>query len=214
MELVGSILKMWRKQSQVDLAEPKVVRCAIRNIDISKPFSTYCANHPHHNPDRVKIPVGPVYHNEEGHPYSRRVWVFSPDNPTVRQGLIEVLEKVPEIPWPEYPFGKPFVEEVIHQLIAFREKRAIPGLIRILSFDPLSHSDDTESAYKTTRVGTVALAAEATGHHWRNRYLARLATICYHRAGRPGGWENKRLLCRAGQVCPHPFSCGSRTPFL
>jgi hypothetical protein len=147
--------------SSVGVEENQAVRCTIRNIDIHQPFSTYCANHPHHNPDRVKIPVGPVYHNEEDHPHSRRVWVFSPDNPTVRQGLIEVLEQVPEVPWPEYPFGKPFVEEVIHQLIAFREKRAIPGLRRILSFDPLSHSDDPESPYKTTRVGTVALAVEA-----------------------------------------------------
>ncbi len=144
----------------LETEEEATAHCLIRAIDIEKPFWTYCANHPHHNPDRVEIPVGPVYHNEESRPNTRRVWLHSPDTPAVREGLIALLDTVPEVPHPEYPFGKPFVEEVIHQLMAFQEKRSIPGLMRILSFDPFSHSLE-ESPYKTTRIGTVALAVEA-----------------------------------------------------
>ncbi|MFK7921359.1 MAG: HEAT repeat domain-containing protein [Bacteroidia bacterium] len=134
--------------------------CSIRNIEISKPFWTYCANHPHHNPDRVEVPVGPVYINDGSYPNTRTVWLHPPDSPELRDRLVKVLEKIPEVPPPEYPFGKPFVEEVIHQLIAFHEKRAIPGLLYILSFDPLTSSED-QSPFKTTRIGTVALAVEA-----------------------------------------------------
>ncbi|MEL6593375.1 MAG: HEAT repeat domain-containing protein [Bacteroidota bacterium] len=134
--------------------------CSIRKIEIERPFWTYCANHPHHNPDRVQVPVGPVYINDGSYPNTRTVWLHSPDSPALRDALVEVLEQIPEVPPPEYPFGKPFVEEVIHQLIAFHEKRAIPGLMHILSFDPLSSSEDN-SPFRTTRIGTVALAVEA-----------------------------------------------------
>ncbi|MEM6345553.1 MAG: HEAT repeat domain-containing protein [Bacteroidota bacterium] len=149
-----------RNLHQSDEDSEQIASCSIREIEIAKPFWTYCANHPHHNPDRVEVPVGPVYINDGSYPNTRTVWLHSPDTPELRDRLIEVLERIPEVPPPEYPFGKPFVEEVIHQLIAFHEKRAIPGLMHILSFDPLSSSEE-KSPFKTTRIGTVALAVEA-----------------------------------------------------
>lgn len=149
-----------RNLNQGDEEGESKARCSIRNIEIDKPFWTYCANHPHHNPDRVEVTVGPVYKNDGSYPNTRTVWLHSPDTPELRNSLIGLLEKTPEVPPPEYPFGKPFVEEVIHQLIAFHEKRAIPGLMHILSFDPMSSSED-QSPFKTTRIGTVALAVEA-----------------------------------------------------
>lgn len=145
---------------QGDEESEPFANCSIRNIKITKPSGTYCANHPHHNPDRVEVPVGAVYINDGNSPNTRTVWLHSPDSPELRERLIKVLEKTPEIPPPEYPFGKPFVEEVIHQLIAFNEKRAIPSLMYILSFDPLASSED-QSPFKTTRIGTVSLAVEA-----------------------------------------------------
>ena len=32
-----------------------VVKCTIRNLEIPDPFWTYCANHPHHNQNKIFI---------------------------------------------------------------------------------------------------------------------------------------------------------------
>jgi hypothetical protein len=54
------------------------VRCVIRDLVIENPFWTYCVNHPHHNPDQINLPIGPVYVDAGGYPYRRQVWVESP----------------------------------------------------------------------------------------------------------------------------------------
>ena len=112
-------------------------RCVIRDdLLIDHPFWTYCANHPHHNPDRVAIPVGPVYQCQD-FPYTRHPWVTSPDNEDVRIGLLRLLENLPEAPHHvEYPSETRFDAEVIRQLGTFREPRALSGLRRVLEFDP------------------------------------------------------------------------------
>ena len=56
--------------------------CEIRSLAIPNPFYTYCANHPHHRPDRDPIPIGPVYvHGGSG---GREFWQPSPDTEDVR----------------------------------------------------------------------------------------------------------------------------------
>jgi hypothetical protein len=115
-------------------------RCVIRDnlLVEDDPFWTYCANHPHHNPDRVAIPVGPVYRCEND--CSRYPWVTSPDTEAIRSGLLELLDNLPEVPeHREYPSGTQFDVEVIRQLGFFRERQALPGLRRVLKFKPDSH---------------------------------------------------------------------------
>ncbi len=41
--------------------DPEPNFCIIRQLAIKNAFYTYCANHPHKNPDKLNIPIGPVY---------------------------------------------------------------------------------------------------------------------------------------------------------
>ncbi len=137
--------------------------CEIRGIAISNPFWTYCANHPHHNPSRIEVPVGPVFVCDS-YPYTRRAVVDCPDNETVRTSLLALLDAMPELPRAEYPSPTHFDEQVIDQLMAFHEPRAIAGLRRVLSFDPMKAPDaNVFGRYRATTVGHAieALAAIA-----------------------------------------------------
>ena len=65
--------------------------CTIRGLEIETPFWTYCANHPHHNPERVEVPIGPVYvWNDDAN--ARRVLEKSPDTEEIRAELLNLLE--------------------------------------------------------------------------------------------------------------------------
>lgn len=135
--------------------------CDIRDLLISSPFWTYCANHPHHNPGRVTIPVGPVFVCDQ-YPYARRVLVESPDTEEVRCGLVQLLESLPARPTPEYPSPTSFDEQVVDQLAALREERAVTGLRRLLGFDPeLRAADGSPGRARAVLVGHAieALAA-------------------------------------------------------
>src|SRR4051794_9493395 len=81
--------------------------CEIRGLPIDNPFWTYCANHPHHNPGRVAIPVGPVFVCD-AYPYTRRALVPCPDTEAVRAALLDLLAAMPEVPRPEYPSATRF----------------------------------------------------------------------------------------------------------
>ncbi|HEU5073140.1 MAG TPA: hypothetical protein VFU02_03190, partial [Polyangiaceae bacterium] len=70
--------------------------CSIRNLAIEKPFYTYCANHPHRRPDRVAIPIGPVYTGD--HNGFRVLWQPSPDTEEIRQHLLGLLRGIVEPP--------------------------------------------------------------------------------------------------------------------
>ncbi len=106
--------------------DPEPNRCAIRNIDIPNPFYTYCANHPHRNPARLSVPVGPVYTgNSMG---NREVWVALADTPENREGHLELLRTLAEMAPDEYPIGKSSLTIVIEQLAAWGETRAVPFL--------------------------------------------------------------------------------------
>src|SRR5262249_5549971 len=121
-----------------DPARDAETRCVIRNLAIQDPYWTYCANHPHHNPERIDRPIGPVCVDAGGHPYRRRVWVESPDSEDIRQTLLRLLDGMPERPRPEYSFSLMLDEAVIDQLRRFGEPRAVPGLRRVCQFDPLA----------------------------------------------------------------------------
>ena len=97
--------------------------CDIRELLIANPFWTYCANHPHHNPERLTTPVGPVFVCDQ-YPYARRVLVESPDTEEIRCELVHLLESLPQCPAPEYPSPTSFDEQVVDQLAAPPNRRS------------------------------------------------------------------------------------------
>ncbi len=131
-----------------------IVVCQIRNLEIDDPFYTYCINHPHHNPNRIKTPLGSVYSGDD-----RQILIESPDNSETRDSLIELLQKIEETPIDEYPIGRGLDEEVITQIGKLEEKGAIPSLKRITNFDPFSQPKG-ENPFKRNRIITVGLAIE------------------------------------------------------
>ncbi len=162
--------------------DPGEDRCEIRDLVIPVPgaFFTYCANHPHHNPDRIRIPIGPVYTLDEDHhpggflPGPRKVWAESPDTEEIRRELICLLGAIPERPLPEYPTATKRDDEVIRQLGTWQDRRAVSGLRRILSFHPDANTSHVKSGfsgeaifdtagvpYRRDRRPTIGLALES-----------------------------------------------------
>jgi hypothetical protein len=116
---------------------PGVVCCTIRDIEIPDPFWTYCANHPGHNRSKCDLPLGPVYVND-GYPYRRKVWLNPPDNERIRVKLLELLENIStesNVIEQEYPSERNIDEEIINQLMALNERRAVSGLLKIINMD-------------------------------------------------------------------------------
>jgi hypothetical protein len=112
--------------------EPEAPRCQIREgLLIPDPLYTYCVNHPHHNPNKTDVPIGPVFRHE-----SREVWTKSPDTPEVRDALLAALADVASSAREEYPAGPSLGEVVMWQLAEFREVRALPLLERIAAGAP------------------------------------------------------------------------------
>jgi hypothetical protein len=111
-----------------------IVICTIREIEIPDPFWTYCANHPHHNREKIELPLGPVYIIDD-YPYSRKVWINPPDNERIRLKLLDLLNSITSEPQFKYPSQTDLEEEVIKQLTVLKEKRAVEGLRRIINFD-------------------------------------------------------------------------------
>lgn len=136
--------------------DPEPDFCGIRELPIVDPFYTYCANHPHRRPARDPIPIGPVY--TAGSQGDRVLWKSSPDTEIVRLHLLELLAGVHEKPRTEYPFGDYLDEAVVRQLGEFRERRAVEGLRRIVSFPPAAAED---GPFGRTRESLVTQAREA-----------------------------------------------------
>ncbi len=134
--------------------DPEPNFCTIRRLAIERAFWTYCANHPHHRPDRDPIPIGPVYVDDGG---NRTEWQSSPDTEEVRQHLLELVRAIAAQPREEYPAGLYTDEVVVRQLGEFREVRAERELRQIAAFSP----DGPERRYGRTRAGLVAAALEA-----------------------------------------------------
>lgn len=132
--------------------EGKVV-CQIRAREIDNPFWTYCINHPRHNPQKIKIPLGPVYSGED-----RQILFEAPDNEAIRQSLLKLLEEMEELPRNEYPFGRGLDEQVIVQIGKLNEQRAINSLRKITTFNP--RSEPIKNPFGRNRIITVGLAVE------------------------------------------------------
>ena len=147
------------KQGYREGPRPEEIRCTIRGFGIENQFWTYCANHPHHNPGRIEVPIGPIYVTDD-YPNTRRVCKKSPDTEEIRSGLLDLIVHIEEVPRVEYPTPTQLDEEIIKQLMEFREKRAVPALRKIFKFNPLSIPSDA-NPFGRNRVITVALAIEA-----------------------------------------------------
>ena len=131
--------------------------CLIRDISIDCAFWTYCANHPHHNREKIEVPIGQVYVCAEDS-YRRVVSVESPDTEVVRQELIKLAEEIREQPREEYPAGLYFDESVVTQLGKFREIRARDAIERIAAFNPKSR---VGTPAQRTRESLVKIAQKA-----------------------------------------------------
>jgi hypothetical protein len=137
-------------------AEP---RCVIRDLLIENPFWTYCANHPHHTRRRIDLPIGPVLVCDLSYPYERRVWEQPPDTEALRLRLLEMLDTMPEQPVSEYPSQTQLDAAIIDQLAVYGERRAIPGIRRVLRFDPFAAPED--NPFGQYRFHTIGHAIEA-----------------------------------------------------
>lgn len=137
--------------------------CEIRSLEIESPAYTYCANHPHHARERVRVPIGPVWVDDGG---PRKLWKPSPDSREIRDHLLAHLARIEEVPNPEYPIGASLDEAVVWQLGEFGEARSIPDLRRILGFSPLAAA---QAPFSRVREHLIAEAKEA------------LHKICAHR---------------------------------
>ncbi len=149
-----------------DLPEPseddlKSAWCTIREHEVRTPSWSYCANHHHHNPERLTTPVGPVY-SCFMHYSPRVIQEESPDSAEIRAALLVMLESLPEHPTEGSPTETHMDEEVIKQLMKLGEPRAIEGLRRAARFDPLASTPEG-AKFRRNRVPTVAWAVQALG---------------------------------------------------
>jgi hypothetical protein len=114
---------------------PEPDHCEIRDLPITgAAFWTYCANHPHHNPQSIRIPIGPVYVDAGGFPYGRKVWQPSPDTEEIRAEVLRLITTATPEPIQDYTAGLALVEAAILQAGEFRDLRYVPELDRIRQF--------------------------------------------------------------------------------
>lgn len=139
---------------------PAVPHCIIRHIDVPDPFYTYCANHPHKNPGRIEIPLGPVYSGDSFG--NREILLPAPDSEEIRAAMLKLLQEIPEQPIDSYPAGYSLEQTVILQLAQWKEPRAVPGLERVAAF-PLVPSDPA-AVFRRDQQALVALARTAISH--------------------------------------------------
>lgn len=132
---------------------PGKVRCTIRNIEPEDPFYTYCANHPHHNKQKISVPLGPVFRDQ--YP-GREVWIEAPKSEEITLKLLELLKSITNEVTSKYPSPLDFEEIVIDQLKTLKDKRAIPGLIDIIHMDI-----DAYSAYDPDNIQHVCIRNKA-----------------------------------------------------
>lgn len=138
------------------LDEPEPDFCLIRGLPVMySALYTYCANHPHHNPGKLSLPVGPAFIADEND--RRVVWVPSPDTEPIRLQLLSILAEMKEEPIFDYPAGWSLDEAAMWQVGEFGEQRAVADLERIASFNPNVHSPEGGR----TRARTVWLAKQA-----------------------------------------------------
>lgn len=148
--------------------DPSVMpHCTIRGLDIADPFYTYCANHPHKNPGKVDIPIGPVFTGDSFG--NREVWKPAPDTPEIRAAVIDLLARIPEQPGETYPAGLSMEATALLQVGEWREERALPAIDRIIAFDPAPEGG-AKGYFARNQKGLILLArrvrARITGERW------------------------------------------------
>lgn len=111
--------------------------CDIRDLPIETAFWTYCVNHPHHNPELIRVPIGPVWVAGVGFPYSREQRQPGPDTPEVRAEIVRLLTAVTPQTINDYPAGLALAEAAILQAGELGDMRFAPHLDRIRQFPGL-----------------------------------------------------------------------------
>lgn len=137
---------------------PQQDYCKIRALPIRISHYTYCANHPHRNPERLEIPIGPVWEGtSDGF---REIWKLAPSTEEIRLTLLNLLRQIQEQPNSEYPIGIYADEIIIWQLGELRESRALGDLHRIIAFSPVAQANDPFSHNReiTVAAGENAIA--------------------------------------------------------
>ena len=135
----------------------KTIVCEIRDFTPSDPFWTYCINHPHHNSEKIRIPIGPVYVHDDT-TYSRVEKIPASNSKKVRLELVKLIKKIKENPNNEYPFGNSFNVEIIKHIKLIKEKNAITDLVRILSFEPLC--EPNENQFQQNNIPLISITLE------------------------------------------------------
>jgi hypothetical protein len=136
--------------------DPEPDFCVIRKADIKNPFYTYCANHPHRNPGKIKTPIGPVYTGDSLG--NRELLIPLSDSPENRLLHLKFLKQIVDKAISEYPIGIPSAEVIFDQLAAWGEVRAIPELERIAVFEIKEENPDI---YEQLKVRIVHAAQRA-----------------------------------------------------
>lgn len=129
--------------SDLDAVTGRPAYCEIRELPIARPFWTYCANHPQLNSGRISTPVGPVFTaGDLADDYERRVLVASPGTEEVRVQLLALLDAMTRRSAPDYPSSLSLDAQIVDDLAALRDARAIPGLRRLIHIEPASLASD------------------------------------------------------------------------
>ena len=149
---------------------PEPDHCDIRDLAIKNSFFTYCSNHPYHNPDRLRSPIGPVFRwdGSDGvasHP--RVVWVPAPDSEEIRGEMLRLLSVATPDSERKYHGGFSITEASMRQFGEWQDTRAIPGLDRVRGFvyppppqpEPGDEEDEEEPEDRTPRLTALAEAA-------------------------------------------------------
>ena len=142
--------------------------CRIRDVAISKPFWHYCANHQHHNPLRIEVPVGPVY-AARGSSYRRVVVHPSPDGDEQRDSLLGLLDQM--IAGELDRNDRVFHLELMGHLGSLGEVRAVPGLVE-LACAPPGESSEIDTATRALGPDTFAARTEAVRRQARQALRA------------------------------------------
>ena len=105
--------------------------CEIRQLEIERPFYTYCANHPYKRPERDLIPIGPVYVGvfdlKAFNQHRRDVWIPAPDDDAIREHLLHIVRD-PSQHQHGYLLSTPAYVRAIEELLRLRETRLITAL--------------------------------------------------------------------------------------
>ena len=93
-----------------------------------------------------------------------------PDNEAIRIKLLEILNKIDSAPSERYPSAIDIEEEVIKQITALKEKRALPILLRITQLDLSDYEQPISPIFKNMSV-IVGQAIEALLEISEGHYL-------------------------------------------